>query len=234
MELASPESAFPRLTPDEMDLIRSTAERREYAEGDVVIKAGDADIDFFVVESGQLEILNPTADDRRITVHEPGEFAGDIDLLTRRPVIVTAVARGPRTVLLRIPGCELRLLLNAVPRLGEKLIVAFAVRRELLQRAGVLGLKLIGEARSSDTNLLREFLHKNFVPHTFYDSETADGRRELQELGGGRTRRRSSSAATAPCWSARPWARWPGAPGSRPTAPIGCSTSRSSARARRG
>ena len=182
MELASAESAFPKLNPEEMDLIRSLGDVREFREGQTVFQAGDADIDFYVVESGQVEILNPTAGDQRVTVHEPAEFLGDIDLLTRRPVIVTAVARGPRTVLLRIEGKELRRLLNTVPRLGEKLIVAFAVRRELLQRSGVLGLKVIGEAHDHETTLLREFLHKNFVPHTYYDSESEDGRRELTKL----------------------------------------------------
>jgi thioredoxin reductase (NADPH) len=182
MELASAESAFPRLSHEEMDLVRSLGTVRHCREGEVVFKAGDADIDFYVVDSGRVEILNPTADDARITIHEPGEFLGDIDLLTRRPVIVTAVARGPQTVLLRIAGTELRRLLNAVPRLGEKLIVAFAVRRVLLQRSGVLGLKVIGEMHSGETTQLREFLHKNFVPHTFYDSETSEGRAELAEL----------------------------------------------------
>src|SRR5687767_4036091 len=108
MEVASAESAFPRLTHDEMDLVRSVGEERTCRDGEVVLRAGDADVDFYVVESGQVEILNPTAGDARITIHQPGEFIGDIDLLTRRPVIVTAVARGPRTVLLRIPGVELR------------------------------------------------------------------------------------------------------------------------------
>ena len=181
MELASAESAFPRLSQEEMDLVRALGERREFGDGAVIFQVGDADIDFFVVESGQVEILNPTADDARVTVHEPGEFLGDIDLLTRRPVIVRAVALGSKTVLLRIAGSELRRLLNAVPRLGEKLIVAFAVRRELLQRAGVLGLKVIGRGHSPETTQLREFFHKNFVPHTFYDVEDEPGRRELAE-----------------------------------------------------
>jgi len=98
----SQESAFPRLTDAEIKIIQSMAERRVYRDGETVFRSGDADIDFFVVESGQIEILNPTDNDRRVTTHGPGEFAGDIDLLTRRRVIVTAVARGDETVLLRV------------------------------------------------------------------------------------------------------------------------------------
>ena len=46
MELASAESAFPKLNPEEMDLIRSLGDVREFTEGQPVFQAGDADIDF--------------------------------------------------------------------------------------------------------------------------------------------------------------------------------------------
>src|SRR5439155_18750881 len=98
------EAAFPSLSPDEMDFIRGHARRQTFADGEVVFRAGQADIDFFVVESGAIEIINPTADNATVVVHQPGEFAGDIDMLTRRPVIVTAVARGYETAVLRVPG----------------------------------------------------------------------------------------------------------------------------------
>ncbi|MGO9836888.1 MAG: cyclic nucleotide-binding domain-containing protein [Polyangiaceae bacterium] len=57
----------------------------------------------YVVESGRIEIQNPTDGHGVIVVHDPGQFSGDIDLLTGRPVIVTAVARG-QTRLLCVPG----------------------------------------------------------------------------------------------------------------------------------
>ena len=60
MDMASAESAFPKLSGDEMQIVRSMARREEFGDGDVVFRAGDADIDFFVVKSGQVEILNPT------------------------------------------------------------------------------------------------------------------------------------------------------------------------------
>jgi len=177
------EAAFPSLSPDEMDFIRGHARRQTFADGEVVFRAGQADIDFFVVESGAIEIINPTADNATVVVHQPGEFAGDIDMLTRRPGIVTAIARGNETAVLRVPGGEFRKVLYELPKLGEKLVVAFAQRRELLQASGVLGLKVIGDARCSHTNELREFLYKNFVPYTWYEPGTADGQRTLGAVG---------------------------------------------------
>src|SRR5207249_3342678 len=93
----------------------------DYADGDVIFRAGQAEIDLYIVESGEIEIRNPTDGDHVIVAHGPGQFSGDIDLLTGRPVIVTAVARG-KTRLLCIPGRHLRALLNRVPSFGEKLI----------------------------------------------------------------------------------------------------------------
>src|SRR4051812_36614283 len=190
------DAAFPKLDDEDFAALYPMACCQEYDDGAVVFKAGDADIDLYVVESGQLDMQNPAAGNALIVSHAPGEFAGDVDLLTRRPVIVTAIARG-KTRLLRVPGARLRELLNRVPRLGEKLIVAFQRRRELLAKAGVLGLRVVGPGTCRDTTVVREFLHKNFVPFTWYDSSSPEGRAALTgwgspkkspaiELGGGK------------------------------------------------
>src|SRR6266699_7034199 len=114
--------AFPHLTANDLALLKPMAESCSFEDGQTVFRAGDAELDLFVVESGAIEILNPS-DNSHIVTHGPGQFAGDIDLLTRRPVIVTAVARGP-TRLMRVPGERLREMLNKVPAVSEKLLIA--------------------------------------------------------------------------------------------------------------
>ena len=166
--------------------MRRLAIARDYADGEIVFRAGQADIDLVIVESGQVEIQNPTDGQRVIAVHEPGQFAGDIDLLTGRPVMVTAVARG-QTRVLCVPSGQVRSLLNRVPSLGEKLIAAFTRRRELLAQFGVIGLRVVGPAHCRDTNMVREFLYKNFVPFTWFDPESEPGRTVLAAVGPGRT-----------------------------------------------
>src|ERR1700692_2420848 len=176
------EVAFPRLTSGELALVEPLATPRDYADGETIFRAGQADIDLYIVESGQIEIRNPTNGDQVIVVHGPGQFSGDIDLLTGRPVIVTAVARG-NTRVLCVPGSHLKTLLNRVPSFGEKLIVAFTRRRELLSQMGTLGLRVVGPGRCRDTNTVREFLYKNFVPFTWFDPETEEGEKALIALG---------------------------------------------------
>lgn len=176
------EVAFPGLTAAEIAVLKPLATAHTYADGEIVFRAGQADIDLCVVESGEIDILNPTDGNRVIVTHGPGQFSGDIDLLTGRPVIVTAVARGQSRVW-RLPGSHLRALLNRIPGLGEKLIIAFTRRRELLSQSGVLGLRVVGPGRCRDTNTVREFLYKNFVPFTWFDPETEEGQRVFRALG---------------------------------------------------
>ena len=74
-----------------------------------------------------------------------------------------------------------------MPSFGEKLIVAFTSRRELLAQSGVIGLTVVGPARCRDTNTVREFPYKNFVPFTWFDPESEKGRMTLAALGPVRT-----------------------------------------------
>ena len=188
--------AFPHLDAHDLAALKPLASTCSFADGQTVFRAGDADLDLFVVETGGLDILNPSDNNRLVVTHGPGQFAGDIDLLTRRPVIVTAVARGA-TKLMRVDGTRLRELLSKVPQLGEKLLVAAIERRRLLSKAGVLGLRVVGPGKCKDTMQVREFLHKNFVPFTWYDSVSDQGKNlmigwgspkksPVIEIGGGR------------------------------------------------
>src|ERR1700675_632624 len=110
--------AFPRLAANDIESLKPMAMQCSFEDGETIFRAGDAEIDLYVIESGAIEILNPSDGNRSVVTHGPGQFAGDIDLLTRRPVIVTGVARG-HTELMRVPGARLREVLNKLPHLGE-------------------------------------------------------------------------------------------------------------------
>ncbi len=168
---------FPVLTAAEMDRLRPLAEAVRFADGETVFRAGEAETALFVVERGGIEVQNPAAGDEVIVTHGPGCFSGDIDLLTGRPVVVTGIARGP-TEVLRVPFAKLRALLNKLPSFGEKVMVTITNRRAALSARGNLGIKVEGPGWCRGTNLVREFLYKNFVPYTWIDSEAGRERRE--------------------------------------------------------
>src|SRR4051812_10280264 len=77
--------AFPQLDASDLAALKPLSSACSYEDGQTVFRVGDADLDLFVVESGAIEILNPSDNNRHIVTHGPGQFAGDIDLLTRRP-----------------------------------------------------------------------------------------------------------------------------------------------------
>ena len=174
--------AFPELDDAEMGALRGLGTTCWYDDGQQVFRAGQADLDLFIVESGAIEILNAADNNRHIVTHGPSQFAGDIDLLTRRPVIVSGVARG-RTQLLRIGAPRLREMLAKIPQVSEKLMTAAQERRRLLSLSGVLGLKVVGPGKCRDTMQVREFLLKNFVPFTWYDTESDEGKNLMSGWG---------------------------------------------------
>lgn len=174
--------AFPHLDEHDLAILRSLSDTASFADGQVIFHAGDVDLDLFVVETGGIRILNPADENRHIVTHGPGQFAGDIDLLTHRPVIVTGVACG-QTQLLRVPTTRLHEILSRVPNLAEKLLNAIQERRRLLMATGVVGLKIVGPGKCRDTMLVREFLFKNFVPFTWYDSASDLGKKQLNAWG---------------------------------------------------
>src|ERR1043166_964523 len=199
-------TAFPRLSAAELAALKPLAGPCSFGDGQVVFRAGDADLDLFVVESGAIEIVNPADDNRHVVTHGPGQFAGDIDLLTRRPVIVTGIARG-QTQLMRVTGPRLREMLNKVPQVSEKLLIAIQERRRLISQSGVVGLRVVGPGKCRDTRrrlisqsgvvglrvvgpgkcrdtmVVRDFLAKNFVPFTWFDSASPQGQTLLAGWG---------------------------------------------------
>jgi thioredoxin reductase (NADPH) len=174
--------AFPHLSPNDLAHLRQFGESRWYEDGETIFQAGEDTAHLFVIESGAMEILNPAQNNRSIVTHGPGQFSGDIDLLTGRPPLVNAVARG-RTHLTRVPGERLREVLSKLPHLGEMVLTAAQERRRLLLETGVIGMKVVGPGKCRDTSLVREFLYKNFVPFVWYDSVSEEGKRLMASWG---------------------------------------------------
>jgi len=156
---------------------------RPVHDGEVLIELGAREYPFYAVRSGEVVILeHSSGEPKEVVAHGPGHFTGDVDLLTRRPSLVSAVARGDGEVV-EVPASRIRQLLNDVPDLSGKLIEAFQMRREMLERAGFIGIRVIGDGDSKETLELREFLYKNKVPHVFEDIEEDAGRDALGKLG---------------------------------------------------
>ena len=163
--------AFPRLSDKQLDAIDDVATLCAFPDGAALFEAGDTDFRFFVVRQGAVEIVESTSGrQRRVTIHHEREFTGDIDMLTGRSTVVSAIAHGNCEVYM-ITAEELRRIIKDQPTIGDMLLRAFLARRRLLMASGFIGVQVIGSRYSVDTNRIRDFLSKNRVPFTWIEIE---------------------------------------------------------------
>jgi thioredoxin reductase (NADPH) len=176
--------AFPRLSPEQLELLLPAGERRKTEAGDVLFREGEESSELFVILEGQVAIVEggKGAEQRVLSVHGPGRFLGELNLLTGQPSFVTAVVTEAGEVL-AVPAARLRELAIREPALGDLLVRACLIRRSLLIHTGA-GLRIVGSRYSPDARRLREFAARNRIPHVWTDleeDETAEAL--LQELG---------------------------------------------------
>jgi thioredoxin reductase (NADPH) len=167
--------AFPTLDADQVATLGrcAAAALKTYRDGETLFQVGDREFKFFVVKAGAVEIVDLSgAAPRRVALHGPGEFTGDVAHLTGRLSAVTAVARGDCEVY-AVATDSLRRILNECPSLSDVILQAFIARRQLLRESEhFTGLRVIGSRYSQDTFRVRDFLARNRVLFTWTDLET--------------------------------------------------------------
>lgn len=173
--------AFPHLTPDQIRTIEAHAEVIKVADGDHLWRAGDSDFAFFIVKSGRVEVVEESGGAlQHVAYHDPGGFTGDVDLLSGRPSVVSAIALGPVEVIKLSPDC-LRTIVRERPDLSDTILKAFIMRRVLLLERGFVGVRVIGSRYSAETQGIREFCSRNRVPYTWVDLERDESVQQLLE-----------------------------------------------------
>ncbi|HYW32973.1 MAG TPA: FAD-dependent oxidoreductase, partial [Gemmatimonas sp.] len=176
--------AFAHLSPSQISALGAWGIERDTVEGELLFSEGATGFPFFVVLSGTVEILTGyPMRTRNVTVHVPGEFVGDADLLTGRASLITARV-GDAGRVLEIPAAKFRRVIAELPELSEILLSGFLMRRALLVGEGYDGIRIIGSRYSPAAHSLRDFATRNSIPFTWLDVE-ADAQAEvlLRELG---------------------------------------------------
>jgi thioredoxin reductase (NADPH) len=164
-------AAFPKLTEAQMKEVAAVAECRTYHDGDVLLKAGQTEFKFHVIQKGEIEIFDVSENEPRLIVtHEPLEFTGDITNLAGRSSNVDAIAKGTVEVY-EICSTELKTIISERPELGDTILKAFIERGIALRESDFTGLRVIGSQYSQDTFRIRDFLFKNRVLFTWIDVE---------------------------------------------------------------
>src|SRR5215203_5168190 len=165
------EQIFPTLTPAQIRRIAPHGHVRVMQRGEVLVEQGDREVPFFVVVSGEVEIVRPSGGvETLITVHGPGQFTGEANMLSGRPAVVRMRATKPGE-LIELNRQHMLALVQTDAELGEILMRAFILRRVELVAAGVGDIVLIGSMHSAGTLRIKEFLMRNGHPYSYIDLE---------------------------------------------------------------
>ena len=177
--VSRPERLFPKLTPAQVARVAAHGRRRPTTRGEMLLDLGDRIVPFFVVVSGEIQVLQLSGSTERLIVsHGPGSFSGEANLISGRPSMARLRIGEPGEVL-ELTRDQLLALVQTDAELSEILMRVFILRRLELIAHDVGGVVIIGSAYNAGTLRIREFLTRNGHPFHFVD---LDRDAEAQEL----------------------------------------------------
>jgi thioredoxin reductase (NADPH) len=142
---------------------------RTMERGEVLYEQGDRARPFFVVVSGELEVVRPLVPvETLVTIHGPGQFTGEVGTLSGRRTLFRVRATKPGKVI-EVDRQDMRALVQSDAELGEILTRTFILRMVELVAAGMGDVVLIGSTHSAGTLQTKEFLMRNGHPYSYID-----------------------------------------------------------------
>jgi CRP-like cAMP-binding protein len=150
--------ALQGLTPEEMTAFFKIATKHAFQPGDPILKTGEQADCFFLVASGQLEILLPQGKDvppTPIAQVGSGQLVGEMPLLYTQPTRQADVLAASEAVLLRFSYADYERLAQEHPAIGTKFrsnlgkIVAGRVWSTMPNRGGTGPLRAIEEPQQA-------------------------------------------------------------------------------------
>jgi thioredoxin reductase (NADPH) len=159
---------YPVLTAAQIERMAPLGRERPFELGEILFEQGSTNRPLIVVLEGEIEILS--GQDTLITVHRPGNFSGEVDLIAGQPAIVRARARLAGRIL-EVSAERVRSLVVTDPELSQIFLRAFMLRRALLMTWSVGNVVLIGSRHSIGTLTLQEFLTRNNQPYAYLDAD---------------------------------------------------------------
>ncbi|MFH0344577.1 MAG: FAD-dependent oxidoreductase [Chromatiales bacterium] len=163
------ERVFPTLTPAQVKRIAVHGQVRPIRPGEVLVEAGEQVVPFFVVTAGRIEIVRPSGNaETLVAVHGPGQFTGEVNMLSGRPALVRARASESGEVI-ELDHEHLLALVQTDSELSELIMRAFILRRVELIAHGLGDVAVLGSNHCSGTLRVKEFLTRNGHPYSYID-----------------------------------------------------------------
>jgi thioredoxin reductase (NADPH) len=171
------EQTFPRLTAEQIARVEPFGQIEDYPAGAELFRRGERSVDFYVVVTGAIEIVDPAGPDGETVIHVHGErqFTGELDLFNNRAILVSGRVGEPSRII-RVPRAAFRRLIDSEPDIGEVVMRAFILRRVGLMRYAQGGVVMVGTAQDGDTLRIQRFLARNGYPHRVLDGDDKEAR----------------------------------------------------------
>jgi thioredoxin reductase (NADPH) len=174
---------FPTLTPAQIARIAAHGHKRSIRQSEILVEAGDHVVPFFVVVSGEIEVMQPKeTTETLVALHRPGQFSGEVNMISGRRALFRLRARESGDVI-ELDHDSLVSLVQNDAELSEILMRAFILRRVELIASRLGDAVLIGSVHSPGTLRIKEFLMRNGHPYSYLDLDRdADTQRMLDRF----------------------------------------------------
>src|SRR5438128_7239392 len=173
------DQVFPMLTPEQIARLAVHGQVRHVQRGEVLMEAGEQTPRFFVVTAGHIVIVRPSGvTEALVAVLHPGQFTGELTMLSGRRGIVRIRAGEPCTVI-EVEREHVLALVQTDGELSEILLRAFLLRRVELIAHGFGDVVLVGSRHSAGTLRIQAFLTRNGHPYSTIDLDRDAGAQAL-------------------------------------------------------
>jgi thioredoxin reductase (NADPH) len=168
----------PGLDPDQFRRLAAYGVVHEVGAGDQLYATGDASYDLILLEDASVDVVRDATSsepEHVVTRRGPGDFLGELNLLTGQAVYLTARVTTPGRII-RIDSGAFRRLLAEQVDIADVLLETFSIRREGLREAAGSALELVGWPTAVETRELRAYVGRLALPHTWFDADSVAGR----------------------------------------------------------
>jgi putative ABC transport system ATP-binding protein len=90
-EFLRPIDLFKALTPQQLSDVAEHVKKRHFAAGETIVREGEPGEEFFVISDGEVEVIRA---DHEVARLRPGDFFGEVALISGEPRNATIVAEG--------------------------------------------------------------------------------------------------------------------------------------------
>ncbi len=177
--LDSRTQTFPELSEAHISRLMHAGKVRKVSVGEPLFQPGDQIVPFFVLLSGELEIIQIDHNgERPIVTHTAKHFTGEMSMISgQRCLVLGRVSKAGE--FLEISPESLRSIVAGDAEISEILLRAFILRRVALIQGGYGSMVLLGSRHSAPTLRLREFLGRNAYPYRYIDLDTDKTSQEM-------------------------------------------------------